>query len=346
MKAPKANLLNTSSIVKNLANFINRLHRSLPKQRSHKAHYSETPVYLSTEPTRSHSQPCEFFGITYDRLPTSRSVSLQESLTRPVNSIMSAGSRAYALLPPVATEAEVESCTTIMPDDEAKGILYNIATYLLERLADPNVVFGNLDADPSEPSLQTLYARLNSNALPPSLIKEHRKVEKLIKKRLRPRSFQKPLDRPLEDYEDLYYALISRVKDLHYVLTTRLTQFFTDPNQLLFHSFGTTMGAFHDELIVVFTTLNNTSLVATLNTAVKRGRAKATHDWRLAQLEKQEITQEEFDAFMSRIYDPPPYGEINGIEYIGSTSPAMISARLQEKYRILLEIERKMKDKE
>ncbi|KAF2643199.1 hypothetical protein P280DRAFT_393842, partial [Massarina eburnea CBS 473.64] len=258
---------------------------------------------------------------------------------------MSTALHRFGPLPPAMTEAEVERCPFLMLEEDVKSLLFNITTMLLDHLQQPNSIFGDLDPNPSEPSLQTLYKRLKNNDPAPSLIKGHRKVEALVKERLRPQSFKMPLDRSLEDYEDLFYALVARIRDLHGTLTMHLTHFVPDPDRMLFPASNITMATFHDQLIELFALLNNVALVAALHNAVKRGRAKATHDWRLIQLEKHEITQTEFDMLMNRIYDPPPYGDIDGMEFIAGNSSAMICARLQEKYRVFLQLESRTKEK-
>jgi hypothetical protein len=153
------------------------------------------------------------------------------------------------------------------------------------------------------------------------------------------RTTKSATNRPLEDFEDLYYAIISRILDIHQMLNARLGSGFNRLTDIVFPD-GPTIAALHESLSQYWDVLNTAQYVKAIDEAVRRSRVKHLHQEILLQVQHDDITQADADELLADLYDPNEYDGVQGLAWIGGWAPSMIGAWLEEKYRIVLNVER------
>jgi hypothetical protein len=202
-------------------------------------------------------------------------------------------------------------------------------------------------------SLRMLHSRLQNGYLAPSLLntmspasspianpstKWHRQsTGATVVLGRSPRTIKEPMSRPLEDFEDLYYVLLSTVQGYHQTLSLRLQNGFSVPSDTLY-AFGPTIFQFHDTLVQCWDALNEPGLIKTLDNAVRHARIKELHLDTVTKRSTGMLTPRDADELLSDLHGDE--NEVQGISFIGSWAPAMISAWLTEKYRTVLEAEK------
>ncbi|KAF2241847.1 hypothetical protein BU26DRAFT_439913 [Trematosphaeria pertusa] len=241
-------------------------------------------------------------------------------------------------LPPAATQEAVSTTPYAHDKTEVKTALLGISSDLLG-MQDCTPLFGTSSPDPYAPSLQTLHFRLENGYLAPSPLQAHTSEEARIKATVHIRTPKKPLARPLEDFEDLYYAMLGAIKHMHQILDMRLGSGFNALHDSLFEG-GITIQESHAWLAEQWDILNRPELVKALDDAIRRSRVKHLHQELLAQLHAGDLTQADADELLADLYDPEEYDGVQGCAWIGRWSAAMIAGWLEEKYRIVLKVEK------
>lgn len=239
-----------------------------------------------------------------------------------------------------ALSPEAAEGTAPASSNEVKKALLDMASDLLATQAKSSIfATPNTTPDPYRPSLQTLYARLETGALAPSPLKALAKEASRVKDGVGKKTGKPPLRRPLEDFEDVYYAMLAMVQDMHQTLSTRLSSGFNAPSDPLFEN-GITIASFHAWLLEQWEILNDARLAKALDNAIRRSRVKHLHQELIAQVELGALTEADADELLADLYDPNEYETVAGLAWLGAWSPAMISAWLEEKYRIILKLEK------
>lgn len=250
------------------------------------------------------------------------------------------------LLPPfgpAATQSAVDASTEAFPSEYIINIILEISNYLVA-LVDHSALFGRPNTDPYSPSLHTLHSRLHSGHLNPSPLQTHANEQARIKAALSQRTAKDAAHRPLEDFEDLYYAVLARMQDMHQILNARLGSGFNTTTDTLYAD-GPTIAALHDSLSQYWDVLNHTAFVRAIDAAVRRSRVKSLHQEILAQVHNDEITQADADELLTDLYDPAEYDGIQGLAWVSGWAPSMVAAWLEEKYRSMLGFEREEVEK-
>ncbi|KAJ8117996.1 hypothetical protein OPT61_g928 [Boeremia exigua] len=246
-----------------------------------------------------------------------------------------------SLLPPFSaavTQAGVEASTEIAPAYYIINVLIEIGGYLLS-LDEKTTLFGRLVQKPYSPTLRTLYTRLHTGYLNPSPMQSHANETARIKATLGQRTAKDAVHRPLEDFEDVYYAILARMQDIHQTLNARLGSgfsTFSDP----VHTNGPSIADFYVDLAQYWGALNEKPFVKAIDCAVRRSRVKYLHQEVVAQLHEGDITQADADEILDDLYDPDEYDGIQGVAWINGWAPSMVAAWLEEKYRIVMQVEK------
>lgn len=250
------------------------------------------------------------------------------------------------LLPPFSTavtqDAVEKSTYDAYPDAYVKTIILELSTYLLT-LVDYSLLFGKPANDPYSPSLRTIYDRLHNGCLAPSPLREHANNVERIKSLLaqRQRTHAEPMLRPLEDFEDMYYAVLARMLDIHQVLNARLGSGFNIPPDPVFPTQDIpTISSLFASLSQYWDVLNDVRYAKALDNAIRRSRVTHLHQEILLQLQNNDITQADASELLNDLYDPSEYSGVQGLAWIGGWAPSMISAWLEEKYRCVLGLEK------
>ncbi|KAF1934074.1 uncharacterized protein M421DRAFT_235 [Didymella exigua CBS 183.55] len=246
------------------------------------------------------------------------------------------------LFSPAATQAAVEASTESFPADYITNIILEISGYLVS-LVEQTALFGRPSNDHYSPSLGTLHARLHGGQLNPSPIQSHANETARIKATLGQHTTTDVTQRPLEDFEDLYYAVLARMQDIHQILNARLGSGFSTFTDAVYPD-GPSIADLYVSLAQYWDALNHNKFVKAIDCAVRRSRVKYLHQEIIAQVHNDEITHSDAEELLNDLYDPKDYNGIQGLAWVSGWAPSMVAAWLQEKYRIVLKIEKEDAD--
>ncbi|KAH6620340.1 hypothetical protein C7974DRAFT_474091 [Boeremia exigua] len=255
-------------------------------------------------------------------------------------------SEKLALLPPfsaAATQAAVEASTNLYPSDYIINVLLEISGYLVS-LDEQTTLFGRANNDPYSPSLDTLYSRLHDGHLTPSPMQSHANEDARIKATLGQRTTVDATHRPLEDFEDLYYAVLARMQDIHQILNARLGSAFSTFTDHI-HLDGPSIADLYVSLAQYWDALNEAAFVKAIDCAVRRLRVGYLHQEIITQVRKDEITRTDAEELLNDLHDPAEYDNIQGLAWVSGWAPCMVAAWLEEKYRIMLKVEKEDAEK-
>ncbi|ORY19677.1 hypothetical protein BCR34DRAFT_453274, partial [Clohesyomyces aquaticus] len=186
--------------------------------------------------------------------------------------------------------------------------------------------------------LKTLHDRLHQGKLSPSPLQAHNSDISKIEATVQQHNTKTVRCRPLEDYEDLYYAAIAKVKDIHSQISLRLANKFNAPTDRIWAG-GPSISSLAAALSDFWAVLTEPALVKTLDRAVRRSRVKLLHLAVLDKFSKKEIDEENCTDLIATLYGEGECGNLPGLAWITGWAPSMIGAWLQEKYRLVLLVE-------
>ncbi|KAF2477321.1 uncharacterized protein BDR25DRAFT_199528, partial [Lindgomyces ingoldianus] len=240
-------------------------------------------------------------------------------------------------LPIAASQATVEATDFLRPDDDVKHVLITISEKLLEHY-DRSTMWKATDDDPDIVSLKTLNDRLYDGKLVLSPVKARNCDKVRIRAAVHHRISKLPHRRPLEDFEDLYYAALQKIKDMHQHIKLRIDNNFNQTADPLYVG-GPSISEFEYLLFGCWAILNDTALVKTLDNAIQRSRVRSLHLDIVEKVRKKELNPDAANDLIADLYNLEEYENVPGLAWIGGWSAAMIGAWLQEKYRFVLEVE-------
>jgi hypothetical protein len=244
-----------------------------------------------------------------------------------------------ATLPPFSsavTESAVRASTTCYKPEFLIRNLTQLSGYLVS-LVDHTNLFGAAADDPYSPSLKTLHSRLHSGhpALTPLI--EIAKHEGRMRETLGIRIHEPVNERALEDFEDLYYAVLARMQDMVQTLNMRIASGFNSVIDPVFEG-GPRISDFHVSLAEYWSMFNDPACVRALDDAVRQARVNRLYEEINADLEANVITRADADAFLADLYHARE--GTRGVEWIVAWNPAMIGMYLMDKYQVLLRVEK------
>ncbi|KAH8723935.1 hypothetical protein GQ44DRAFT_577936, partial [Phaeosphaeriaceae sp. PMI808] len=237
---------------------------------------------------------------------------------------------------PAVTEAAVKACTEVYEAEHIITNLLQLSKYLIDLISYTNI-FGFDIHDPYSPSLRTLYERLNAGYVAISPLSGIAKDKKRLRETLEVRLKTPVAERPLEDFEDLYYAIVARMKDMVQMLNIRLASGFNTLSDALYVG-GPSIETLCANLAEYWDILNNPSCVRALDDAIRLSRVDRLFEEIYAELEADVITPDDADELLTDLYESKDTTE--GFSWIAAWSPAMIGGWLEEKYFILMEVEK------
>ncbi|KAF2275915.1 uncharacterized protein EI97DRAFT_60601 [Westerdykella ornata] len=259
---------------------------------------------------------------------------------------------------PAASQAIVDATTATLPAESVRRVILLVCNELLNMEAKTTLWNAPIPK-PFTISLSTLYDRLLDGKLPPSPTKVlspglesqassqtltwTQNTQTLSSMPNRTTSLT-PEDRPLQDFEDVYYALLAKLQDLHEMLSVRVANGFTLPATPIFPS-GPTVVETCAQLQYFWHVLNDPCLAKALDEAVRRARVDSLHEEIVQKLMREQITEGDAGQLIEDLYtslNAAKEGEerMPGLAWVGGWAPSMITAWLEEKYRSLLRREK------
>lgn len=251
----------------------------------------------------------------------------------------------YPRLPPAATRETVETAPGASPDNVVKTILLDVSSDLLVIQSSTNILDA-ISTDRYSPSLQVLRQRLTAGyyAPFPGFTNDNEEASEHCKRATRKKTKFPLMERPLGAFEDLYYAVLAKVKAMHEAIILRLNNGFNDPKAPLFNQSEYTMHSFIEWLLHQWMILNEPSFVLALDNAVRRCIIHVRfHRKVLNRMKLGDITKQELDAI--REFESDVLADLPGLSWIGDEHSAMISGRLNEKYRVVFREEKRLQEK-
>jgi hypothetical protein len=234
------------------------------------------------------------------------------------------------------TEVAIKASAESYPADYIIANILELSGYL-NGLVEHTNLFGALNNDPYSPSLKTLHDRLQAGYLMPSPISALTKDAKRLKQMLDKCITVAAAKRPLEDFEDVYYAILARMQAMLHTLNIRLSSGFNTPTDLLF-THGPDIVSLHASLTQYWDLLNHPACARALDDAIRQSRVNHIYTEIMTELNANIITSADADALLLDLYTDKDSAE--GLDEIRCGSPAMIGAWLEEKYRTMLMVEK------
>lgn len=244
-----------------------------------------------------------------------------------------------AFAPPLTEEA-VKKCTKAFSAEVIIPHLLSLSHYFIE-MTDKTNILGNTGQDPYCPTLRTLHERLANGQYGPCLLEPTFLTLEHLKARVKQRTVIGAVERPLADFEDLYYALIARLQDFHDLIKIRLKSGFNQLTDLVYED-GITIAALHTDLEKYWLFLNDAACGKALDDAIRRARAKATRDEVFRQVQANELSRQEADETIKKIWEPSFYNGILGMVFVNGHNAALIAGVLNVRYKDLLAVEKRM----
>jgi hypothetical protein len=238
--------------------------------------------------------------------------------------------------PPSVSEADVKASTTSYEPSYIIRNLTDLSTYLIS-LFKHTPMFGSVIHDPYTPSLKTLHDRLYAGHIALSPLVGIAKNAERLRKAVHARVDMDVSERPLEDFEDLYYALLARMKDISAILSVRVSNGFNAPSSPVFES-GPTFSDLHSALTSYYLIFNHPSCVRALDDAVRQSRVNRLFEEIHLELKANVITQADADELLVDLYENRESTE--GVAWVMGWSAAMMQAWLEEKWRLCLKVQR------
>lgn len=240
--------------------------------------------------------------------------------------------------PPAVTEEAVETITATLPDNYIIAQLLQLSSYLIGIVENTNF-FGPVGHDPYSPTLRTLHDRLHLGCINPSILECVANDSERNSEILGQRVHVDIADRPLEDFEDIYYAVLARMRSMLQTINERLHSGFSTVDDLLFGG-GPSIEVFSNGLLAFWVVLNEPEFAGTLDAAVRLSRVTATYHEINRMVEMNRITVADAVPFLDELYAAKH--EAFGLRYeLLEHSPALTGVYLLGRHGVLLDLEAK-----
>lgn len=234
----------------------------------------------------------------------------------------------YDPLKAAVTKQAVEASYDRLPDFEVKKYLLKIVAEIDFILSATNAA-GKKSDDPNTATLQVLSHRLEKGYHSPSYGLPDVSVPPGNRSLLRTKT-KDSMSRPLGDYEDLYYSLLATIKEMHSEVMTRMKMLFLSPDTPVLPEKGYTLKSLATWLYEQWDQVNKPAFVRALNDAIKVGYEYGLQFEELSGEPKTSLMRERKANIAQEI----------GLSYVGNGHPAMINGKLNEKYRLLLKVQK------
>ncbi|KAF2003828.1 hypothetical protein P154DRAFT_572660 [Amniculicola lignicola CBS 123094] len=245
-------------------------------------------------------------------------------------------------LEPATSLDTIRAAPVTWLDHEVKAELLVLTKKLLQydlecELWDPE------DYDPFSVSLSMLEDRLRNGQFgPPASVSGSKSPSPAdisnLRANIHKRTGKRAQNRPLEEFQDLYHALVAKVKDLHSQICVQVNNGFMRASGEIWYQ-GPTLEWFADELVEYWDILNDPEVVQPLDDAVRRANVKDLHTQMIDDHYAGKLSADDLEELSEYLYEEEKFAGIAGLVETSGWAPAMIRAWLTEKYHVLLRVE-------
>ncbi|KAH9868417.1 hypothetical protein J1614_007489 [Plenodomus biglobosus] len=225
------------------------------------------------------------------------------------------------------------------------NIMLNLSTYLISISSHGNF-FGPRDTSSYNPNLRVLHARLLNGYVAPPQLPSQFQTPAHIEQSTRAHVFRGNVhQRHLADFQDLYYALLARIREMQQRMSDHLRSGFSTPDTELFPS-GPTLANLHGVLSLHWDLLNGAATGKAMDAAIREARVQCIQDEIVAQVAGNILSAEEAEVQITQLREKHVYEAQPGLEWTPEWDAALVNAKLGEKYRNVFEECRKRYKKE
>lgn len=240
--------------------------------------------------------------------------------------------------PSAINPTAVHAATTAFPAGYFIEHLLELSSYLID-LTNGSTLFGRLSSNPDKPSLYTLLARLQNKQLAPSRLPSEFQAAEHIQSQIHLRADKEAAYRPLADFEDIYYATLARIKEIHQLLHIRIHSGFNKASDAICEG-GPTISELHASLTEYWIIFNDPACGKALDDAVRAARVKALRDEVVWQVENNNMSADDAHEHLEQLYSPDVYAGVLGMIFVPDWAPAIVGIYLEQKYRPMLDAEK------
>ncbi|KAH7126911.1 hypothetical protein B0J11DRAFT_416787, partial [Dendryphion nanum] len=237
------------------------------------------------------------------------------------------------------TGAQVNASDSIWDHHTVKTAIVDISRDIVA-MDDKSTLWRKTKVTPHSISVNMLFNRLETGKAAAHPIEAYSFSETSTKALLQLPIAKSLNSRPLEDFQDLYLASIAKIRDIHQHVALRINNGFMNLTDVLSPSGGLTLGEAITLLEDHWDTLNEPGLMKSLDNASREAMRKHGHAEILSRFDSGQLTKIEAEECFDQLYNPALSDMIAGIPWIMDWAPGMIGAFLEEKYRVMLRIEK------
>jgi hypothetical protein len=238
--------------------------------------------------------------------------------------------------PSAVTEEAIQISPTVCDPSFVTSNLLGLSSYLVDIVNHTNIFGPGLD-NPYQPSLKTLHDRLHAGRPSLTPLPAIARDATRLKESLDVRVDGDVTERPLEDLEDLYYAVLARMQEMLHTLNLRIASGFNSADDALFPG-GPSISAWYASLTEYWILLNEPDCGRALDDAVRQGRVNRLYEEVVRRLEANEISHETAEAFLEELFNAQESTE--GVTWVVDWNPVVVGVKLEEKYRTLFRVEK------
>lgn len=233
----------------------------------------------------------------------------------------------------------VNESTIAHPREYIIKTLLDLSVWLINEMGNSSLIGKQPPHDPFFPSVRTLYERLQNQQFGPSRLSAEFITEEHMSFLVQERVDEEVLERPLEDFEDLYYAALCSIKDTHQNLNDHITSGFHRPISPISPS-GKTIGNIFDVLAEYWDILNHPGCGKAFGDAIRAANFEANRAEIYRLVETNQLKPFEGDEKLDALVKQRDDNTLEGMMWVYTWAPAMISITLQNKYSTIMKLEK------
>jgi len=244
---------------------------------------------------------------------------------------------------PALNQHTILACHVPFPTDYIIAHILGLTRYLISLERTGNF-FGGSETSAYSPSLGVLHKRLTEGYTAPSSLPTPFLTPAHVDASTVPNAVSGPAkDRPLAHFEDLYYALLARMREMQKRMVDHLISGFSTKETTVYAG-GPTIAALYTSLTSYWDVLNDASCGKAMDEAVREARVQCIHDEIVAQVRGNCVAVEDAEAQILQLRERSVYDAQAGLDWTPEWDAALVNAKLKEKYRVVFD-ECKRKDR-